>query len=91
MYPYITLDTYSDLRFEDGSENTNYDLELREFTVPFRWVAEEFRFDNFGAEAECDLEYFLLEQYTWDDTFWLYERAAADGVIISERIVRRQL
>lgn len=84
--PYITLDTYSDLFLENHEENPNYDKEIRLFTVPYAWLSEEYKADNLG---QFDLDYFLINEYTWDESWWLYERATADKVIIDERIIRR--
>lgn len=84
--PYITLETYPPMRNEDGSENRGYDYEMRIFTVPFQWLYEEFNRDNFGTASLEDL---LLNEYTWDDTFFLYERATTDEVIVHEQIVNR--
>ena len=67
-------------------ENENYDNELLLFTVPYTWLSEEFKQDNFGT---FDLDFFLCQEYTWDDTVFLYERAKTDGVIVDERIVER--
>ena len=84
--PYITLDTYPPMML-NGAENPFYDEEILTFTVPYSWLSEEFKADNFGT---FDLDYFLTSEYTWDDTFFLYERATTDKVIINEKIVNRQ-
>ena len=86
MYPLITLETYAPMYTVDGYENSFYDEELTEFTVPYAWLLNEFNADNFGCE---DLTGFLLNTYDWDDTYFLYERARADKVIVRERIVKR--
>lgn len=79
--PYITLDTYAPMDRED------YDDVLLLFTIPYEWLAEEFANDNFGT---FDLDWFLLNGYTWDDTLFLYERATTDKVIVHEQIVERR-
>lgn len=80
--PYITLDTYAPMDRED------YDDVLRIFTVPYSWLSDEFKADNFGT---FDLDGFLTQEYTWDDTFFLYERATTDKVIVYEQIIERQV
>lgn len=86
--PYITLETYPPLMldYENEIENPNYDEELLVFTVPYPWLYEEFKRDNFGVK---DFEDFLIYQYTWDDTQFLYARATTDKVIVHEEIIRR--
>lgn len=81
---FITFDTYPPM-FVGDKENINYDSEYRLFTVPTMWFLEEFKVDNFGCS---DIETFLRE-YTWDDTFFLYERALSDDVIIYDEIAER--
>lgn len=78
--PCITLETYPPMDGED------YDEVIRTFTIPFRWLHEEYYQDNFGGMT---LDEFLLEEYTWDDTLFIYERATTDKVIIKESIERR--
>lgn len=86
-YPAITLETYPPMML-NGTENPFYDEELLEFTVPYSWLSVEFQQDNFGT---FDLDFWLMNEYTWDDTLFLYERATTDNVIISEKIVERRI
>lgn len=78
--PYITLETYPPMDRED------YDYTMRVFTVPYSWLSGEFKVDNFGV---FDLDFFLTNEYTWDDTQFLYERATTDKVIVHEQIIER--
>lgn len=86
MYPTITLETYPPMFTVDGCENPFYDEELTEFTVPYRWLSELYQEEPSG---DFDLDFFLTNEYTWDDTYSIYERAKADEVIVKERIVSR--
>ena len=86
-YPAITLETYPPMQIE-GCDNPFYDEELIEFTVPYSWLSELYKEEPLG---EFDLDYFLTNEYTWDDTLYIYDRAHVDEVIISERIVERRI
>lgn len=78
----IIFDTYPPLVIDDeGNENENYDYELRVFEVPkewaVKWVEQEDTWENF------------MQEYTWDETYWMYLDADAAGVIISDTIEPR--
>lgn len=83
--PYITLDTYPRMfiDYDKKIENPNYDHEVRLFTVPYRWLSEEM------TDITLDLDYWLLNEYDWDQTLALYGAAKHDGVIVDERVIRR--
>ena len=78
--PHITLETYP------PTSRADYDEVLLAFTIPYRWLSEVYNDDPMGA---FDLDYFLTEEYTWDDTLQLLEMAQDDGVIIKKTIVKR--
>lgn len=84
--PYITIETYPDMTNNNGEENHNYDNEMKVFTIPYDWLSELYRENDFGP---YDLDWFLTHEYDWDDTYFIYEQAYIDKVIIDERIVRR--
>lgn len=86
-YPAITLETYPPMVY-DGVENPFYDEELLEFTIPYFWLSRYYHEQQLGA---FDLDFFLMNEYTWDDTLEIYNNASADGVIISEKIVERRI
>jgi len=81
----ITFDTYPDMftDYDNGIENENYDHEVRLFEVPeywaLKWIAEN---------APWDVPEFWNE-YTWDDTYAMYEDAIREGVLIKENIAVR--
>lgn len=85
-YPAITLETYPPMVY-DGVENPFYDEELLEFTIPYSWLSRYYHEQQLGA---FDLDFFLMNEYTWDDTLEIYERAKIDDVVISEHIVERR-
>lgn len=78
--PYITLETYPPM------DRENYDNELLLFTVPYSWLSEKYDKDPLGT---FDLDYFLTDEYGWDDTLTLYDHAYYDGVIVHEQIISR--
>ena len=78
--PYITLDTYPSMDRED------YDEVVRLFTIPYAYLSEVYRESDFGS---FDLDYFLCNEYTWDDTLRIYEEAYMDKVIVHEEEVKR--
>ena len=82
----ITFETYPDMLsdYETGTENENYDDELRVFTVPKEWAVGWIR-DTWNM----DLDKFL-EVYTWDDTYQMYLYAMYGQVILEEHTVLRK-
>ena len=80
-----TYETYPPMfsDYENDIENENYDHELRMFTVPAYWAIKWMR-----EEAEMTKAWFDC-QYTWDDTFSMYEAACREGVILKEWIEER--
>ena len=86
--PYITLETYPPvmLDYENHVENPDYDEQILIFTVPYHWLSDWYKEEEAG---EFDLDYFLINEYTWDDTLAIYEQAYTDGVIVEEHIGRR--
>ena len=81
----ITLDTYPDqfTSFDEFIESDDYDNTQRLFTVPLAWL----------ADYVINIWHMVLDDFfkncTWDDTWQLYEMAKAEGVLVSERIVKR--
>lgn len=77
----IQFDTYPDMftDYENLIENENYDYEHRVFEVPrdwaLEWISKNARYDD-G----------FWNEYTYDDTFQMYEDACKAGVLISEAI-----
>ena len=80
-----TYETYPPMfsDYENDIENENYDNEMRMFTVPAYWGIKWMREEAEMTKAEFDTE------YTWDDTFSMYEDACREGVIINEWIELR--
>lgn len=78
----ITYDTYADMFTDyDGLiENDNYDYECRIIEVPIAWASAWVRMN-----CEMTLNEFWNE-YTYDDTFRMYEDALTDGVLVREWI-----
>lgn len=77
----IVLYTYPPLALDDGSENENYDNEIREFEVSKDWVARWL--DGVMTPEEFE------STYTWDESYFLYQEAGADRAVISDVILRR--
>lgn len=81
----VTFYTYPPMfkNYKTFQENENYDRELRSFTVPKKWASEwifktyKMWFDEF------------LNEYTWDDTYDMYESALDAGVASNIKIVER--
>lgn len=73
----IFFDTYPHWEDED------YDNNLIVFEVPLDWAV-----DWIETEGEMDFREFL-DEYTWDSTIAMYEKACADGVLISEHVEPR--
>ena len=78
----LAYDTYPDMMkdYENGIENENYDNEVRIFTVERDW-GEKWIFDNFKQDVED-----FNTEYTWDDTFAMYEASIKDGTLIDAYI-----
>ena len=76
----IVLSTYPPMTLDDGSENENYDNEIRVFEVSKEWVARWL--DGTPLEE-------FLDTYTWDDSYFLYQEAVADHAVISDVILGR--
>lgn len=75
----IVFVTYPPMTLDDGSVNENYDDELREFEVPKEWVTRWLNGDTTLEE--------LMNTYTWDESYFLYQDAVADHVVISDVIL----
>lgn len=76
----IVLYTYPPMTLDDGSENENYDNEIREFEVPKEWLIrwlDGTTLDDF------------LDTYVWDESYFLYRDAVADHAVISDIILGR--
>lgn len=78
----IVLSTYPPMTLDDGSENENYDNEIREFEVTKEWLTR-------WLDGTPSLDEFL-DTYSWDESYFLYQDAVADHVIISDGIVGRK-
>lgn len=81
----IQYDTYPELTNEDGFENTNYDYELKIFTVPESW-AVDWIFKECGDHIDIDN---FNSLYTWDDTLQMYCSALEEGVLVEEHVEKR--
>ena len=81
----ITFDTYPDmfLDYEEHIENENYDNETRVFEVPEVWALKWI-----SKKAPWDVPEFW-DEYTWDETYGMYEDAIRDNVLIAEHIESR--
>ena len=81
----VQLDTYPPMFVDDDcqTENEDYDNQLRLFVVPLAWAVSWV-----WLQHRIDFETFKKE-YTWDDTYRLYDQAVKDGVVISTEIVDR--
>ncbi len=77
----IIFETYPPTTLDDGTDNENYDNEILVFEVPKEWavhlVEQEDTWENF------------MQEYTWDDTYYMYLAADADGTVISKVIEPR--
>ena len=80
--PYITFDTFTNTFFDDGTENPNWDDELRLFTIPYGY------FIQWLIDNETDFDEFVYE-YTWDDTCELFYCADADDKVVKEEVIER--
>lgn len=70
----ITLETY-------GTYEENGDIQREKwFDVPRAWLEVQV-LDEYDTLEE------FLNDYTWDNTEFLYERALEDGVVTNEREV----
>ena len=70
----VTLDTFPD-------DDRNFS---KKFTVPKSWLIDILgRLDGFNERKGVDLERFL-QNYIWDETWFIYLQAKKDEVIISE-------
>lgn len=70
----VTLDTFPD-------DDRNFS---KKFTVPRSWLIDILeRLDGFNERKCVDLERFL-QNYIWDETWFIYLQAKKDEVIISE-------
>ena len=78
----IKFYTYPNVFNDDDTENVNYDYELRSFEVPVPWFLE------FILKEWESVEQFF-DEFTYDDTWWIYEQAIITGNLISEKIVER--
>ena len=79
----VTYDTYPNtmLDYDKCIENPNYDNECRIFTVPKAW-AENWIHKNFNESIDV-----FDNEFTYDDSYQMYEQALHDGVLIEEHIV----
>lgn len=77
----IVLSTYPPLTLDDGSENENYDNEIREFEVPKEWLIRWL--DGTPLDE-------FLGTYIWDESYFLYQDAIADHAVISDVILGRE-
>jgi DNA-directed RNA polymerase subunit RPC12/RpoP len=76
------FETYPNMfiNYDKGIENPDYDNQTRFIKVPMKWAVEWIR-------SKCDMTYDkFMEEYTWDETFFMYESALSEGVLISESI-----
>lgn len=81
----LTFDTYPDMfsDYENCIENENYDNEMRMFVVPEDWAINWILENTEWNMAE------FWEEYTWDETLVMYEKALSDKVILREYIEER--
>ena len=79
---YITFDSFPRTFLEDGTENPNWDDELLLFTIPYYY------FIQWLIDNDIDFDEFM-DEYTWEDTYELYECADTDGKVIKEEVIER--
>lgn len=81
----ITFETYPNMFVDEdcAEENLEYDREIRVFDVDKSWAI-----DWVFIHYRMGLDDFINE-YTWDDTFQMYEDAKISGTLISETIEER--
>ena len=79
------FDTYPEmfLDYDAMVENPAYDYQTRWFEVPSDW-AESF-IAEWASERNRNPDEWG-DVYDWDDTWFMYEMADADGVIVKEWI-----
>lgn len=77
----IVLSTYPPMTLDDGSENENYDNEIREFEVSKEWVTRWL--DGTPLDE-------FLGTYIWDESYFLYQDAVANQAVISDIILGRE-
>lgn len=77
----VKFDTYPELFLEDGeTENEEYDITVKVFEVPYDF-ASDYIWENFGMLYEE-----FLNEYTWDDTLYMYYSAINKGVLVCEYV-----
>ena len=69
---------------KNGIENEDYDDEVKVFSVPLAWAEKWLR------EIFKDTVDDFMDEYTWDDSLYMYEAARTDGVIAMEYDVGRE-
>ena len=69
--------------YDKGIENENYDNEIRVFSVPMQWAL-----NYISKHLHMTLDEFKNE-YTWDDTWQMYEMALDEEEIVSNTIIGR--
>lgn len=81
---YITLDTYP---VNHGYEymTDEWESKLLLFTVPSTWLRNVLKEDDIESIDE------FLDEYTWDDTEAIYDRALAEHAIVNEQLVERRI
>lgn len=58
------------------------------FVVPKTWLKDILeRMDSLNNREEVDLKNFL-DNYCWDEAYFIYEAAKADGVLLKEENVK---
>lgn len=71
---------------ELGTFADNDDQFCRVFTVPKDWLIDILeRLDGFNEQYGVDLENFL-DNYCWDETWFIYKQAKCQGCLLKEWI-----
>ena len=91
----VTFETYIPYGYngKDNYDDLNDDA-LLYFTVPYNWYLEYLNkyydiadLNEFHTPEEGeDLDTAFREEYTWEDTFFMYDTAGSDRVLINEEI-----
>lgn len=80
----FTIETYPPMfsDYDNYIENEDYDDTIRVFSVPKQWAVDWIKHSGYTLDE-------FLQEYTWDETYEMYEDANSEAVIISEWIEER--
>lgn len=78
----IIFDTFIPFDDKHYDDDNYFDTHIMLFEVPLDWV--ERYLEGIGYTIES-----FNDEYTWDDTWQMYESACVDDVIVYENVVER--